>query len=360
MSRSTERKPRALAVVNGSLRLPLLELDVEQNSFFESDTFDIKMPSTWFKAPYDLDWLSQQESLDIALYIGFPADTFKYSESDLTPLLKGRADNIDIQWDQTTVSLSGRDLTGVLIDAQITDTLLNQSVAKAVAAIAATYGFKISIKSAASTSQTVGSYLSNDWTKLAKHSAWDLLTQLANDMPTTDGTPWVCFVDWDTLYFGPRPSDSTFDAIWGTKDSPGNLEQLSTKRNLLVSKDITVTVKGWNLQTGTTVVEQATTSGHASKGANYVYVMNNLTPAEAKAKAAAKLAQLAHHEIVAVFTMPGDPALNMKSKVRLSNTGTETFDTELFPYSISHRYAVTLGYSMDCTAKNHAPQTVIR
>lgn len=348
-----------MAVVNGSLRLPLLELEIDENSFFEADTFSVKMPSSWFTAPYDLDWLAQQESLDVALYIGFPADPFNYTESELTPKLKGRADEIEIQWDQTEVTLSGRDLTGVLIDAQITDTLLNQSVAKAVAAIASQYGFKTNITASDATKQTVGSFLSNDWTKLAKHSAWDLLTQLANDMPSTSGTPWVCYVAWDTVYFGPRPSDSVFNAIWGTVGAPGNLKRLRTKRNLLVSKDITVTVKGWNLQTGATVVEQASSSGHASKGANYVYVLNNLTPAEAKAKAAAKLAQLAHHEIVADFTMPGDPTLSMQAKIKLSGTGTKTFDTDLFPYTISHSFSIELGYEMTCLAKNHAPQTVI-
>lgn len=342
--------PRAIAVINNSYRLPMISVEVEHNSFFQADTFRIKAPMGALKT-YDPQWWSRQNELQVAIYMGYVTDPAHFSEGNLTPRLLGEADQVEMEWDSQELRITGRDLTARLIDAGSEQTWMNLTADKVVSAIAKKYGMTASVQTPPN-AEAIGNFLGSDWTHLEHRSAWDLLTYLANNT-VSNKDHWVCYVKWNTLYFGPRPSTQATTIRW-----PWDVQTLRTLRNMVVSKDITVEIEGWNAQTGTVIVGSVSSSGHTAIGRTYIYVEPGISPSEAIKKAQTKIAQLISHELSAHITMPGNTALDMLHKIQITGTGTD-WDTTLFPNNIRHRLTVEDGYSCDVVAKSHAPTTLI-
>ena len=340
------RYPRAIAVINSTFAVPVSEMDIDLNSFYEADSFYLKAPIKGLPAKYGASWFSEQETLDVELYLGNLSDNVAYTISDLDRQLVGNADRIEVDFRKQSIVISGRDLTGALIDAPVSQTWQNQTATEIAKEIAKQHGLTANVASGA---DKRGIFMGSNWNRLSNTSAWDILTYLANETQT-GGKSWVCYVSGRELYFGPRPESDVFTVQWP------DVEELRCRRHMLVSRDITVQFKSWNQQTGL-VVATANSSGHKGTGQTYVYVQPNLTHEQALKKAQAQLAKLASHELTADGTIPGDAALKMQSKVRIQGTNT-AFDADLYPVSVSHRFSRN-GFTTHFRAKSHAPTTII-
>ena len=123
------RNPRGLVKINDMVISKIINIEYVENNTYTPDTFHIQLPL------YDLDpainieyWMSQPAIL-VEVYIGFPNDINNFGINDLTKLIVGGIDqlNVHIFENGGIVEFSGRDLTSKLLDNKTTDKFPNNT-----------------------------------------------------------------------------------------------------------------------------------------------------------------------------------------------------------------------------------------
>jgi hypothetical protein len=89
---------------------------------------------------------------------------------------------------------------------------------------------------------------------------------------------------------------------------------------------------------------------------NYFYNVPNLTQEKCVQYAQAKYNELIKHEMTCEFEIPGTDKLDTTGILKLSGTRT-AWDQTYFPDSIKRSFSWDGGYTLDVTAKNHAPDS---
>lgn len=358
------RRPRAVVKVNGTTTKPL-SFSVENNTNFQADTFTFEL-ECWQQADgFGLEYWASTGTTMIEVLIGFlqPGDDPDASPGSLQSLIIGEVDDANSDLNNGTITITGRDLTGRLIDTKTTVTSPDQTASQIVTKLAAQVGLTPQVTA---TTTPVGRYSKSAYAAVSREAPlWDIITTYAQQ----EG--FDAYVTGTTLYFGPSQAESDPNPypITVEYDDEANAlncsaETLHLKRSLTFAKDITVTVIGHSVKTGKPVKEVAsrqgvkTTKSSQSKSQpaqNYVIRKPNITAQQALELAQKTLADLTIHERTFDATNVADGTLTTRRKARISGTNT-SFDTDYFIDKVTH--AFNFGqFGMTFSGKNHPTET---
>lgn len=361
MTDSSGRRPRGVVKIGGQSTLPL-SFRVVNNSHFQCDTFSFSLEAFQQPDGFDLTyWGSAGGGTQAEVLIGFlqDGDDEDAMPSDLQSLVLGQIDDVSLDLDTGTVSLTGRDLTAMLIDTKVTQTWPDQTASQIVTKLAGIAGL---IPQATATTLPTGKYSKGQYDALRRDvPMWDMITTLA-EMEGFDA-----YVNGRTLYFGPAQADGDPYVITYSRDQSSiavntSAVDVKLKRSLTLAKDISVTVISYNRAKKTPIKAVAKRQGAAksastsfrqgSTSQNYTLRRTNLTQAQAQQLAEKTLADLSTHEKTFSAVIPDDDGtLTSRSKARISGTGTD-WDTDYFIDTVTREFEFGQ-FDTTITAKNH-------
>lgn len=361
---SDARQPRALIFANGLPCAGVVSFEVDNNSYYQADTFRAVLALS----VNDWAWWASSKLLLLEIYAGFPVDANNYTKSDLTLLITGETDDIEINPITDEIVLSGRDLTNKLIDTQTSEKFPNLTSSEIVEKIGKRHGLTVQ---ATKTELKSGTYYSTEKASLTKRqSEWDMVSYLAQR------ENFSIFIKGNTLYFQPKIAENSepFILQWQKPDDKHaypyfNGSHLSFTRTLTLAKDIIVEVSSYNPKTKKkfTVKKTAThTKTTAAAGQPqpegdaqvYARYKPNLTVQDAEKLADSLLRELTSHEVKLSCEMPADNLLQTETMIKVLGTGT-TFDQLYYPDNIRRSFSFDSGYSMTIEAKNHATNSEV-
>lgn len=352
---SVARQPRMLALLAGTPMKGLKSLEVENNNFYQADTFRATFTLSGQQSDRQLDWWAAQTSIKCELLAGFPDNPVAYTKSDLSSLITGQVDHVEIDLYRREVHLTGRDYVAQLIDAQTTEKFQNQTASQIAQTLAARHGLTAQVTA---TGTKAGSFYQIDHAQLTdRRTEWDLLTYLAQQ----EGM--VVFVRGTTLHFQP-PAQET-DEPYVIRYTPpgdnpiakGNFMDLTLERALTLSQGLVVNVRTWNAKQkkGFTVSYPRKNSSTQSAKApqQYWFTKAGYSTQQALAYAQQKYHELLAHEMKLRVDLPADATLTCQNVLRLEGTGS-AFDQIYYPSRIKRRLNFTEGFRMTVEAKNHS------
>ncbi|CAN7329816.1 hypothetical protein LJR084_001929 [Variovorax sp. LjRoot84] len=367
---SSATAPRVAVFANGERLAGVDSFEVDNNTFYHADTFRLTLCLSEQAANRDWNWWSLQTEIEIEIMSGYPQDPADVRREDLTSLLVGFVDDIEIDPIADEIVMAGRDLTARFIDTKTIEKYQNLTASQVATKLALEHGLTPVVTE---TQGTVGSYYQIDHVAMQDdRPQWDVLTYLANV------TGSVVYVKGRELHFEPKP-DPAVETPYVLRWQPPNADsaspvfnamKLTVQRNLTVARDIKVTVRSWNQKQkkGFTVtanrvkVRNKTTSKvvrPVGPPQQYSYFFPNMTPDEAQKKANQLLKDISEHEVNLNADIPGDPEVAQATVLRLEGTGT-AFDQLYFPASVVHSYNDGTGYRTAIRAKNSSPESTVQ
>jgi phage protein D len=364
---STATRPRGMVIVNGEVLQGLVSFEVDNNSFYQADSFRLVMALSAQPANRGFDYWAAQTSLQVELLVGYPQDPGNFTRTDLKSLVTGYVDDIDFNPLRDEITFAGRDLTALMIDTKRSITFTNLKSSDIAAQIASAVGLQTNIaatKAFQGTMNQIVKALVGD-----RSTYWDILTKLAQ---IEQFNVWVSS---NVLNFQPKqPNAEPYVIQYQSPDAVpylvGNFTGLTFSRNLSVTRGVKVTVRSFNQKTGQAVtatatrsrVKNATTQGIGSSSlppAEYVFTFPNMTADMAQAKATTMAQEISQHEVNVSADMPGDDLLTALTPVQVVGTGT-AFDQIYYPASVQRRYSLDEGYRMSLRARNYSPETSLQ
>lgn len=362
------RQPRGLVKVNGEILPGWVNWEVDNNAFYQADTFRCCFALSMMPTELDAAWWAARREIYVEILAGFPADAENFTASELDSLIYGRVDDVTFNPVSGQIEVSGRDLTSEFIDAKTTEKFQNLTSSQIAEQLAKRHGLTAVVTK---TETKTGRYYEIDHARMNdQRSEWDLLTWLAHE------EQFMVFVQGKELHFVPKPQpdDDPYVLKWDAPtDDRGfpifNGKTLNFSRNLTLAKDVIVKVRSWNAKNkkGFTKTAQATHNKNTVlKGAaqpigeaqTYSYTIPGLTPEQALQRAQALLKEITAHEVKLNATLPADNILRLTNVIQVVGTGT-AFDQIYYPDSIVRQMGISEGYSMTINAKNHSPESVV-
>jgi phage protein D len=335
-------------LANGNVINGIIMAEVLSNNYYAADQFRVAVALGADPVATVAFW---GDILGTLFDVQFSLDGIGYSS-----LIQGHADDLDIDFQQATVQIRGRDLSAALIEARTQETFSNRTASEVATILAQRHNLTPAVTP---TKTPVGRYYESEHDRITlgefSHATteWDLLVFLARQ----EG--FDVFVQGTTLYFQPAAAPSPPSVVV----QPDTVSGLRLGRSLTLARDIEVTVKSWNSRQKNAYTQ--TVRGHAvSAGASvsggpvqsYVYVRPNLTPNQALQFAQSRLNEISRHERVIDIVMPGELVLTPRSTVLLDGTGTD-FDQVYYVDSIERSISFQSGFTQQIRAKNTSPRT---
>lgn len=358
---SQARRPRALVRLNEKATIPV-SFFVESNTHFQADTFRVNLEAWNQRDGFGMNYWADAENVMVEILIGFllPGQDEAAIPDNLTSLLIGQVDDVDVDPTTGELMISGRDLTGKLIDTKTSNMWPSQTASEIVTRLATEAGLTPKVTK---TTTPVGNYTNGFYSALGREvPLWDLITSMAQ----REG--FDAYVTGTTLYFGPIEADndknpyeiSCFkDAATGRINS--SVERLSLRRSLTLAKDITVTVLSHSVYYGTPIKAVAKRQGSAKSGRtsfrsgqtsqNYVIRRPNMTQDQANKLAQKTLADLSRYERTFHAQTYDDGLLTTKRRVRISGTGS-SWDQAYYIDKLTREFEFG-ELTMQISGKNH-------
>ena len=359
---SIARQPRGMVKVGGTPMLGWFSFEVDNNTFYQADTFRVEFVVSQLPSDRGMDWWSTQTEVFVEILAGFPLDPSNFTATDLDSLVYGRVDEIEFDPVAGTLSVSGRDLTSYYIDTKTTQQWVNHTASQIATELAQSHNMTPVVTK---TTKKAGSYYQIDNVLVTnQHSEWDLLSYLAAK------ESMVVYAKGQELHFEPKADKATDPYLlqWQAPTSVNgfpvfNGKSLRISHNLSVAKGVVVWVQALNVKTGRAFSvaypsnkAKGTKPGQASPSAQvYTFRMRGkeMTDDAALQYAQAKHKEITQHEVRLAATIPADNILKATSVLKLVGTNS-AFDQIYYPDAITRRMSVTDGYSMSFTAKNIA------
>jgi phage protein D len=344
------RRPRTIVKVGNEIASACVSWSIQSNSYEQADTFQITLAASALPQDRDANWFSSQLDLVVEIFAGFPSDPQKYDESDLASQIYGRVDSVEFDPVAAQLTLSGRDLTALFIDEQVTLQFQNMTASKVAATLATAHGLQAL---GPETTRNIGKQYAHDNVSLtAQRTEWDLLAALARE------EEFVCYVKGKTLYFGPRPPPppEPYELRW-TEDAyrnpTANVSSLQLSRDLTVAKGVTVEAKSWHSKQSKPFVARYSNAPDGGKGKKPTHTVqrDGLDQAGVQRLAKRKHDDVAQHEMKLRARLPADDLLTPTDIIRLTGTGTN-FDQDYLIDSITRSMSLGEGYVMEVSAKN--------
>lgn len=360
------QRPRGLVLANGSVIPGVIEIVLDNNNFFQADSFAVTVALNFVSKDNPFYRWDQLTTIEIEILLGFPNNPTNFAKTDLKSFLLGNVDDVEYDPKENTLRLSGRDLTSKLIDYKRAITFSSGSLkaSDVVSQIASERGLTPRITA---TPVPTGTYTQIIHALVKSNSTyWDIIVRLAQ----VEG--FQAYVRGKELFFEPRvaPNADPYLIKYKAADETVghismNTTALSFNRNLTVAKDIKVVILSYDKTAKKAISESATRTRSKSKTAGginkqsdppqeYVYNVPGLTADKARARAQQKLEELSRHEMNMRATVPGDIDLTAQSVVKVEGTGT-AFDQTYFVSSVMRRMHIETGFTMEITGKNQTP-----
>jgi hypothetical protein len=241
-------------------------------------------------------------------------------------LLVGVVDNVRIDLFTNVAELSGRDLTALMIDAEISMAYVNQTASQIAETIAQLHGLTPVVTP---TSTLVGQYYERDHARnaLGLHSRatteWNLLVTLAQ----AEG--FAVDVVGQSLIFGPA-ADTVPVLVTAQNFMKLDLDYAAALPG-------GVAVKSWNAR------DKAVNQAAAGAGMQTSVIRPNLSLAQAQSLATMHFGAVAGQALVLAGTMPGDVSLMPGGLLQLSGTGS-VFDTGYAVVSVARSLGAAGGF----------------
>lgn len=349
-------KPRSIVRLDGN-DVWFNNWTVNLNSTSQADDFQIELPfriirnqpqSYLMNTPEDPSYLLVKSDILVEVYVGYPNNPDSYQIDDLTRILYGYVDSIEINCSSTgeIVTLTGRNMVAPFLDNKVTSKYQNKTASAIVRELAGQQGLKADV----STTYTLsGKYANNDSAEMSSdQSQWDLMTYLAEQ----EG--FSLRVADDTVLFGP------FDKVVGSQtDVPPlaytwgqNVEDFQITRAPHAVKNVQVEVHSYNADASAHV--QANSS-RSFKGASDTYheryFFAGLTQAQAQVKANSILAELSRLELTGQMNVAGNENLTVDRKIGLYGVGAGLSDI-YFVRKAQHKFDFSGGYRTQVTFSN--------
>lgn len=359
------RQPRHLVKVNDEITAGVESFEVDNNTFYQADTFRVCFAIASLPPDRGPDWWASQSEITIEIFAGFPGDAERFTSAELESLIYGLVDDVTLEPATGKVVVSGRDMTSAFIDAKTTEKWVNQTSSSIATALAFRHGLNPVVTD---TTTRTGRYYEIDHARLTEQrTEWDLLTWLAHE----EG--FSVYVKGRDLHFEPKtsPDADPYLLQWiPPSDDRGhpyfNGKSIEFSRNLTLARGVVVSIRSWNGKSGKafsvsfpTNKAKGTAPGKASPAAQvFPYTIPGLTPEQALQKAQALHKAITAQEVKLSATLPADNLLEVTKIIKVVGTGT-AFDQVYYPESINRSMSIYEGYIMRISAKNHTPESVV-
>lgn len=336
--------PRSILMV-GSKSINWCDWSAGHNGIYEAGTLRVEIPAKFA----DWAWWAQQSEILIDVYVGFPKDPQNYSAKDLTLLQTYRVDSIRLNAATQGITLSGRDLTGLMADRKVDLKFQNQTASQVATHLAGLAGLKTDIQP---TKSLVGHFFALDHVSLHRQqSIWTILTYLAQ----REGLQ--CFVLGRTLHFGKFNSALSNEPYLiqyepPTADRPyprSNAVDLEFEHDLTLANDVSVRVRSYHGMKNAVYTSIATSSKTAKRiernaelaqgMQRYEFTFAGLTQAQCDAKAMELIDQISKHEFKMEACLPGDAIIYPWTPIEVRGTGTP-YDTTYQAARVMRRCSV--------------------
>ncbi len=349
---STVRAPRLRLTANGAVVPNALDAAVTQTNEWTASRWAAHVALV-DNETMSAAWWSSQANVQIGIEIALDGQNFQN-------ILTGVIDEIEIEPDTGLLTLSGRDLVALLIDAKTANAYQNQTASEIATLLAQSVGLTPVVTA---TTKPVGQFYAYDHVRLSlgdlarSITDWDLLIYLAQQ------ENFDVFVEGTSLYFQPVQNQTkpNYEISWSRVAgvATSNVMGLQMRRSLTLAKQVTVTVKSWHSGRRYPVIAKISSQGVNAAGnqgppQNYVFYKPNLTPAQATQYAQQKMNEITRHERVIEFSMPGELTLTPRSVIALTGTGT-AFDQTYYPDQIQRTITFHGGFTQSVTARNSSP-----
>lgn len=360
-------EPRAIVQVNG-INIKFTKVSIETGNFYDSDKFTLSFPLDGQGDILRLNYLSEATQFEVRIYVGYPKDSQQFTISNLTLVFVGEADNSYVEPASGLVMMTGRDLSGRLIDKKTTRQFSNYTASQLAILLANENNLTPVVTP---TTTKLGTFYVLDQTLMARErSQWDLLVAAAS----AEG--FVVYVEGDKLIFKPLPDEQSnpYVIYWqpatNAFSSPvSNAIKLTFERDMILAQGVKVVVRvPYNTQTGNAFTVSASTenSGRVrSKGLPapngkkqvYSYVKSGLTKDQALQFARNTLRNIGIHSVTAVATMIGDSTIKKDTVIKVQGTDSN-YDSTYYVFHVL-RTIVMNGFRMTMTLKNHPVNTTL-
>ena len=349
--------PRSIVRLDG-YEVRFHSWSVNLNAAQQADDFSIDLPfrftlnqsqpSYLVNTPEFPSHLLTKSNILVEIFIGFPRDPDSFSTADLTRLMFGYVDSVDIRGSASgeSVSVRGRNMTKLLLDTKTTEDFRNSTSSRIAETIAARHGFQTAITPTYTLSGTY--YNDNSVEVNHEQSEWDLLNFLA------EKEGFELRVRDNTLSFGPFEQvvgqfaeQQALAYTWGQ-----NVIDFSITRSPHASKHLEVEVHSY--QSGTTkhVIGKATrkfpnaTTTHTER-----YFYPGLTQEQAQNKAESLLNSLSRSELTGSLSVPGNDLLVVDRQIALYGVG-QSLSQVYYIRQAAHSFDFQNGYRSDLQFSN--------
>lgn len=360
--------PRAIVQVNG-INVTYTSIRIDTNDYFCADEFSVVLPLFGQKAPLDFRYWASSPQFEVKIFAGYPQNSEQFTVNDLTLIFMGEADSCPIDPVGGTVHLSGRDLSGRLLDKKTTRKFSNYTASQLAIFLANENGLTPVVTP---THTTLGTFYILDQTlSVRQRTEWDLLTAAAN----AEG--FVAYIEADKLIFKPLPTSATNPYVIyyedRTLDRPypiSNTEHITFSRDLTLSQDVIVEVRvPFDTATGQAFTVKAQANNETRKSVPglpksrekkqiYSFIRSGISKEQALQFAQSTLRGISLHTNKLFVTMPGDITFKKDTIIKVQGTNTD-FDNI---YYSSHTLRTILpngGFRMTFEAKNMPPGSQI-
>lgn len=349
-------KPRSIVRLDGH-DVWFNSWTVNLNSTSEADDFTLELPfgimrnqpqSYLVNTPDHASLLMEKADIKVEIYVGYPQNAEQFTDSELTRLMYGYVDTIEITCNDQgeLVTLSGRNLVARLLDNKVTDKYQNMTASAIVDKIAKKRNMKSKISS---TYTLVGVNANDDSVEMSSdQSEWDFLLSLAEQ----EG--FSLRVSDDTLYFG------EFDEVIGMVSAGEplaytwgqNIEAFTLTRAPHATKTVVVDVHSYQQSSSLHILASAKQE-YANSTDTYHehYFFTGLTQAQAQKKANSLLGQLSRLEKTGTMSVAGNEHIKVDRRIGLYGVGAGISDF-YYVRQASHNFDYSSGYTTDITFSN--------
>jgi phage protein D len=343
MSNGYIRSPRCFIVTDEGTFTPK-ECEVSLSQHQSADTFSATI------ALDDPSSLNESYWADTAPINVTVMATNDIASSSPVQMFVGVADEVDINLEDRTVKVSGRDKTAKLLDAKTNEKWLNKQPQDIITDLAGRAG--LSVEFNGQQTDKAGLKFNQDYNRISElDSQWNVVVRLAKQLGC------IAFVKGGTLIIQPwdGSANGTYN-VYYQRPTPetyanGSFVSLSLRRDLNLAKKVRVNHRSWQHKQGQAIESEYESDGVGSDELLHSLKGPNLTKQQQDAIAEARLGEIISHERTLAVSAPGDVNIDPRMVLVLSGTGTG-FDQSYVISDISHKWAWDDGYRMMVNVRN--------
>lgn len=343
MSAGILRHPRCVIAVGGAQISPI-ECEVKQSQHQSADTFDARLA---LDDPSGLDEMFWSDTAKIDVTISATNDL---ATSGFTQMFTGSVDKVDIDLDERTVHICGRDKTAKMVDAKTNEKWLNKQPQDIIQDLAGRSG--LGVQFSGTSSDRAGLKYKDDYNRISElDSHWNVIVRLAKQLGC------IAFVKGDTLNIQPWDSSQGGSfTIFYQRPTPashaeGSVVKLNLCRDLNLAKKVKINHKSWQHKQGQGIESEFESDGAGSDTLEYSFKGANLTKQQQDAIARSRVDEITSHERTISIDAPGDVTIDPSMMLVLTGTGT-AFDQPYVISDIEHRWGWGEGYRMSVRVRN--------